>query len=636
MSKAFLEFVGFDLGHGESAVTLAKSGSNTEPAVVEMAGNKVTITAVGVEESGRVRIGEGALDHCKEAYIRFKGRDFSNPNTKVPLKLFSKEIISNLIENNKIMGGDNTCFVVGCPSGWSPEDRKAYSDLLEEAGLSHVNIIAESRAAFLHSRESAELQVTENELIGDVLIIDIGSSTTDFTAVSNLRERPIDSGEVNLGAGLIDEALFNELLNNQDNKDQLLEIFNENPVYKIKCELRCRKAKEQYFNLESSGDADPFVSDGLRLPGTKLMFYIDLNTTTMDNALSTPLVTLDHKPWKTSFIDCLKKTKASLTANGIKPKLILMTGGPSRMGFIGKTAREVFPNSHIVVGTEPQYTIAKGLAWAGRLDHKVQKFLKDIEDSTPEIHKIIDHKIEHLTEPVVDLIVDCLSEIMLDEYCQWRDNHIKTLSDIEKNGEKKAATYFKSTAFQQRLAKVVQQWLNDNVLIEIEHITRGICDQHGVPHRALEMRHAGTFNWKEGDLISPTNIIGMDGIGTIVVWVVGFITAILAGGAGTAFIASGPIGWIIGFFIGVFGAALGWDAVTDWVKEQELPSLTRKVFPQRAAMREKMEQKKSELSDNILKTLEQDGATQKIANEVSKSIVQQLKKAAESVVLVIS
>lgn len=637
MATNCIEFVGFDFGHGESAVARGIAGSNTEPSILEVAGYSVLKTVVSIDTNGQVRIGEAALRNTPtNAFIRFKSRNFSLSNIREPIQLFAKGVVDNLLEGDKIKGGDETCIIVGCPSGWSPSDREAYETLLKNAGLLNIRIIAESRAAFLHSRESQEIKLTDEQLKGNVLIIDIGSSTTDLTAVSGFREFQIDFGDVDLGAGLIDETIFLELLATQIDRETLEKAFSENPTHKISCELRCRQAKEQYFNLEADDVSDPYVADGYRLPGTRLMFDIDLNKKVMDRILSKKLDKLNGNTWKGAFEEYLKESKKRLDKDIMQPDLILMTGGPSRMKFVREATKSVFEKSRVESGMQPQYAIAKGLAWAGRLDHKVQKFLRKIEEAEPEIRRIVDHRIEELYDLIVTLVVDSLSEIMLGQYSKWRDCTIDTLRDVENDGEKEALKYFKGVEFERKLAVVVRNWLDKNVLEEIEQLTRDICEQHGVPSRALELTRRGSIEWKGGNQVSATNMIGMDDVGGAVILIVGIVAAVLAGGAGTALVMGGPIGWIIGLIIGLFAGAMGWEVVTNWVKDTSLPCFSRKAFPDKDSMSEKMENKKPELREGVLESLEKAEVNENIANEVTKSLLHQLKKAADSVILVIT
>ncbi len=110
----------------------------------------------------------------------FKSPDFSRNDVVQPIRQFVGKVYETVVSEKKIAGGEQTKFLVGCPSGWSSEVRHEYKEVLQHAGLGQVDIVAESRAAFLDARSSGDLGDVR-QLTGAVLIIDIGSSTTDFT-----------------------------------------------------------------------------------------------------------------------------------------------------------------------------------------------------------------------------------------------------------------------------------------------------------------------------------------------------------------------------------------------------------------------------------------------------------------------
>ena len=111
--------------------------------------------------------------------------------------------------------------------------------------MQQVKVVAESHAAFLAAREVLDVPV--DDLKGSVLIVDIGSSTTDFTAVVEIEEKRIDFGSNKLGAGILDEIILERSLN-----AELRELFEEYPQYRDQCLLYSREVKEDYFNSENT------------------------------------------------------------------------------------------------------------------------------------------------------------------------------------------------------------------------------------------------------------------------------------------------------------------------------------------------------------------------------------------------
>ena len=176
------EVIGFDIGHAETAVTRANMGATTQPAVLKVQGQAPIVTAVA-ETGGRALVGKDAYSgrNPEGLNVAFKSPRLKDHETRRPTKLFVQRIVEMLIEERKIAGGAESLFVVGCPSGWRGAVRRDYEALLQEAGMQQVRVVVESRAAFLAARDS--LAIPLDDLEGSVLIIDIGSSTTDFTYV---------------------------------------------------------------------------------------------------------------------------------------------------------------------------------------------------------------------------------------------------------------------------------------------------------------------------------------------------------------------------------------------------------------------------------------------------------------------
>ncbi len=185
------EIIGFDLGHGETAIaktTLFTEESKfnlTPPKTLEIINGKSSIITAVAMKDGRILIGDDAYSFkdVTDLYILFKSYQLDDPKVYEPIKNFVRKCLDNLQKQGTRLD-QNTHFIVGSPSGWTESDRKKYEEILKEAGMINITVRPESRAAFLEAKESGEL--SDFSLINDcVLIIDIGSSTTDFTIVKN-------------------------------------------------------------------------------------------------------------------------------------------------------------------------------------------------------------------------------------------------------------------------------------------------------------------------------------------------------------------------------------------------------------------------------------------------------------------
>ncbi len=161
-----LEIVGFDLGHGESALAHTTLVSANEPEPLSIHNRPTVLSVVGVAADGRVAIGENAVrqsEHMAEMFVRFKAlppADGPWPGER-PLVLFVGGIVRELVESRQIPRIEDARVFVGVPSGWTGEPESArrlerYRAALRAAGLLHVEFVPESRAAFMQARESGE------------------------------------------------------------------------------------------------------------------------------------------------------------------------------------------------------------------------------------------------------------------------------------------------------------------------------------------------------------------------------------------------------------------------------------------------------------------------------------------------
>lgn len=340
-----LETIGFDLGHGETAVAKAVVESIDPPQMLEINNKKNQITALGWHPKLGYLVGEQALIQAgvTQLTISFKQKPNNDPKYRETISTFVATYYRLLKESKQIEGGESSYFYIGCPSGWSVSDCTEYQKLLQEAGISQINVVPESRAAFMQAKEAGKLEY--DKLVASVLIVDIGSSTTDFTLVKNLEEIPIDFGSNTLGASLIDKAIFAQTLANHEQKALLEKVFKEYPHHQARCELACRKAKEDYFSNEQLYSDPESFARGFESINEQIYFIPQVNKLLIEEILNQPLAELGLQSWIKTFGESLNEAKEKLEKLGVVPKLVLMTGGASRMKFTHILCQEMFPRA---------------------------------------------------------------------------------------------------------------------------------------------------------------------------------------------------------------------------------------------------------------------------------------------------
>ncbi len=246
-------FYGFDLGDAESAVSRLDKTISREPEMLDICREKSIITAYALLPEGKLIIGESACyaPDAAERKIRFKSRFLTDPAASKDIRSFAAGVLGELYLSGELIKGEDTCVYVGCPAGWDRQAREEYREIFEKTGYPPVRIISESRAALVYACQSRHLQVGYDILSKPVLVIDIGSSTTDFAYICGGREVELRTGgEVFLGGGIMDEILLEESVRRSKNEKKIREIFEKSSAWKSYCEFAARRLKEKYFSDE--------------------------------------------------------------------------------------------------------------------------------------------------------------------------------------------------------------------------------------------------------------------------------------------------------------------------------------------------------------------------------------------------
>ncbi|MEH2193440.1 MAG: hypothetical protein V7K98_12490 [Nostoc sp.] len=636
-----LETIGFDLGHGETAVAKAVVESIEPPQMLEINNKKNQITALGWHPKLGYLVGEQALIQAgvTQLTISFKQKPNNDPKYRETISTFVATYYRLLKESKQIESGEGSYFYIGCPSGWSVSDRIEYQKLLQEAGISQINVVPESRAAFMQAKEAGKLEY--EKLVASVLIIDIGSSTTDFTLVKNLEEIPIDFGSTTLGASLIDKAIFAQTLANHEQKTLLEKVFKEYPHHQARCELACRKAKEDYFSNEQLYSDSESFARGFESINEQIYFIPQVNKLLMEEILNQPLAELGFQSWIQTFSESLNGAKEKLEKLGVVPKLVLMTGGASRMKFTHILCQEMFPEPETLLrpDSEPERCIALGLARVGRWDLRAAAFKQEVNKLFTSnqlkslIEKHIPELIKSLTKPLTDgLIVNAVKPGLKD----WQKNKIRTLADLETSLISRAEQWLKSELAVQIINNQCAFWFSNKIQPDLAAQTDPICQKFQIPRSSLRFQDSIDPNF-----VNPELRIG----DAILAETVAFIVNVVIGGGTVAsiitLILTGHLTWPIALVYGASIMAAGMELNRKGVQEViktnvDVPSWVRSSFLSDKKIEEMCEQIKPELEKVIQEQLTADReAFDKLIVKVEQGLQKSLSNKVQSCIILI-
>ena len=572
------EFIGFDLGHGETALGRAFGATIREPEILEYRGERSFVTAVAKTKDG-VKIGADAVNlsfmgGSPEIWVKFKGRELNRTEIKTPTQLFSKTLIGGLAADGIIRGPKESRFIVGCPSGWDEETRAEYQKLFEGAGLKTVRIVPESRAALMTALEQGYLSIEDAR--SSVLIIDIGSSTTDFTYCRDMDAE--DVGHNILGSGLLDTEIFKINLARQKSRRQIEKLIKRYPHYRPIMEYWCRLAKEQYFTGQ-----DVAVEMIKRLPvDGGVLFEIRIDKKDAETILNTPLEALNNYSWQTAFDYALRETIEKL--GGRAPDTILLTGGASRLPLVLPATQKIFLKAKVVRGAEPEFAIARGLAWLGRFEFLHQSFQTSVAEmlaSDGAIYSKARNASTSLGKKMAPVLVDAMAaNCIVPVFQDWRSGKIESLGDVEGELSGRVRTWLQGESAAAVLKPVIDNWFAQ-LQRDIEHETDPLCRDHGLPAMVLSLDDSQHISRHLEDLsVSAPKVDTMESdtalLGTTLTALI--VSALLAKANLFAPLLMNPIGLVIGGAVAGGGFLYGRKALEGKFKSANVPVLARQIM----------------------------------------------------------
>ena len=630
--------IGFDLGHAETALAIVKDAQSTELGGLDLPSGRrrpVMVTAVAMCTDG-MRIGYPAMDTDRAVtrYVGFKGPDLHLPSVCDPVRHFVSAVRDEVRGEGYLAADRSTKWVFGVPSGWDSMTVEAYRDLLAELELGNIEVIRESRAAMLYARDSGDFRLDESDLYRSVLVVDLGSSTTDFTVVEGLTIKPSDARAGHrLGASLIDRAVVDWTLRNHPQAEELVGWLNRSPQTEwARLELACRWAKEDYFRNEAAArDGDPVSGGWLYKPiegDGAVMFEIVITRETMTELLGRPVV--DGNSWSEQFRQDLQ---AAIPV-GFRPDLVLMTGGASRMPFTRTIVREQFAKERVVVGSDPELAIARGLAIAGRIGYRAAGFRDDVSEllGSGRVETLVGDRLPQLADRIGAAIADHFFEqFVLPAFVRFKSGVIATLADLEREiGE---AVQAELTDDNPKIVGVVVAWQN-RISEELAQLTDPICDRWRLPHSALSL--PGVTLGKdsmEGNVPVSGHLTGIvGGVGGVIAGIIAYVVSAILG----VLIASGPITEAIAgvaVLIATFAAfAYGREATMDAIKRAKLPRWTRRMLNE-GKLRRKAPEREAQLAKDVSKAIRDSRET--LVTDVAGRLGSQLRAQADAAELLI-
>ncbi len=629
-------FYGFDLGDAECAIASLPEEAEL-PSILSVKGTGSFITAYARREDGSVLIGEEACYEPKvtERKIRFKSRFLMEKSAAKDVRTFAMGVLSELSSSGGLFANEETSFYIGCPAGWSPNDRELYREIFEAAGYPPVKIVSESRAALISACRSKHLQVGYDILTKPMLVIDMGSSTTDFAYISGGKEQTLKTaGEVFLGGGIMDQILAEEAVGDSTFSGHLKKIMEESEPWRSYLEFAARRLKEKYYADEE------YWKEHKCTQSVTVRYDLPLRVTLrMDAEMARKLEEkkcdrLSGKSFKEVFLESLLAVREHI--GEAQPELLFLTGGVSKLPSVRTWCMEIFPEAVIILGREPEYAVAKGLSLSGRIDREVRLFREDIAAlvESDAVEQIVRQHIDDLYKSSVDALVEpLLSHAALPVFDRWREGAIRRLSGCDAEIEKGISEFLQSEEARTILSGTITRWLGP-VTGEIEEITIPVCVAHNVPYTALSLSsYLSLSDVKIG--LDARSVFAVGELTWLINTIVSVLVGLLCGGSGIALIAQGLPGIITGAAASLLLLLIGKEKMEGALLKTDLPGAIRKLVPKNY-FETRLDRMAGEVKASFLKNLEKekdDEITGDMVEEISGQLERCLTKMADVVEL---
>ncbi len=616
-----MNYIGIDIGDGESCVCVLPASSQIEPRPIPITGRKSFLTVVAGEREPVIGMDAVSLGVTAGFSVRFKSRFLKDTDgAHADMRRFLQGVHAHLEREGLLKGAHRV--TVGCPAGWNSAARKLYLEMIREAGFEDLRLVSESRAAFLYAKHARTIQLDPALIEDSALVIDIGSSTLDFAYVVNGRETNVGTfGEVYLGGGAIDEALLDEAAAKSRHRAAIERVFREAPEWRSHCLLAARRIKEEYFTRQSRGEKGILCREMLTLMYDQpLPLELTADDRLIERVISQGIGSLEGLSFRKVLDRALAQAKEKTAAR--PPRLVLLTGGASRMGFFQELCYKHFTSAHFVLCDEPEFSIAKGLAYSARIDDSILAFNQEIEGylKTDQIRTHVMTRMEPLTEAVSGYMAALGYEEAKGHILRWCSGEYRTLADMNRGLSAAIAAKVQTPEAGQAISAIVRNEMSEVCALLQPRIDE-ICRRHGVASSQMQLR--ALEGLPGGESVAALDIHGdlsllQNTVQTLITALVAGVMLLVPGGA-VADVAAVVIAAMLSFF--------GRGTIGTVTERMDLPKWLRGMIPPERIVSEKLRDK---LHASFRDKLNGDEAfRQGIADHIRQSIVDYVSRMAQ-------
>ena len=482
--------VGIDFGHGETSAAICelewnKSAGTSEQHRLDIdmdrsARKKVLISAICKTPNGRYHIGNEAFEADNlvdgtQLSVCFKQAPKDINGEKEQLMIaYMRTIYERILSYEEKLVKGNHIVYIARPSGWIDENTKElYRQMALNAGIPLGGLTSESRAAIFYAM-SPNVGFAK-EVAQGAIVFDLGSSTLDFTYLSDNAEEVVDYG-YDLGASIIEQNIYEHIILPTEG---VKEFVNSYPQYIDALRFQARIIKEEVYSK------DPETRTVVKFGLDKVMSdecedfekYEDVDVKVRFKNVD-ELNTLIEE--KSSYISRMKNAMVDFRDNRIANKKVhgvFLTGGASRMNFIVPLVMDVFnlPKEQVKIDNDnPSLTISRGIASLGVADAITDVLISELDK---HISGIVNET--NLTNLLIEKIssdIPIESWKAVEKACErFRDGEGSREYDTIKYLTEQELEIYKNGQLKKDVSKIFKTFLNEESEVLRKEVNKIIC-----------------------------------------------------------------------------------------------------------------------------------------------------------------
>lgn len=553
-------YIGIDLGDKTTSMFYVNSGSSDMTNCIQLpgtTGNTPLESTVCILKTGKSILGNSIeyyeLDELDNVYHNFKYQPDevkkNNPAQYKDMQTGINSLIDCIFhseEFNTIMmplagGKDEIVFCIGYPTNWTEESIAEYEGMIKAGVLGEyekkgsylgvpvrITFERESTGAYVYinclNRETNQFRLKDN---GNILVLDFGSSTVNITALGrDSREVLYTSGNNRFGGRQLDALITQDCISSfKKDKKQLfaeLDRLNDRAATKLLV-VAASHLKEGLSTKEQSREYFPYIQENLRFD-RKRLYNLATNTPIKAAEKIAPglISANENDSWAEIMKRYLSSEKEILERKGIRPEMIILTGGGASMPIVQDICRKIFGNIQTLDASESSTVISRGLALSAKNMDRSNEF-------NEAIALFIKHSMPRKINAELSTLISAISRDIADILCRelelelrwWKTGVTDTFNDvIDRIRQIDANDIIRN----EKVGNSIRNWYQTRLYPGLDRELNNICQRFGA--RQFSLPKETTINLSS--LALPSAGI-VDAAIDAIMRVVSILTGVLAG-----------------------------------------------------------------------------------------------------------